>query len=54
MAMLADVEALPAPYSVSLVAVGAILAVGLAVGLVAALRPARRAARLDIVRAIEL
>jgi putative ABC transport system permease protein len=54
MAMLADAEALPAPYAVPPVAIGAILAVGIVVGLVASLRPARRAARLDIVQAIEV
>jgi putative ABC transport system permease protein len=54
MAMLAEVEGLPAPYVVPPGMVAAILAVGLAVGLVASLRPARRAARLDMVRAIEV
>jgi putative ABC transport system permease protein len=54
MAMLADAEGVPAVYAMPPAALGAILAVGLAVGLVASVRPARRAARLDIVEAVEV
>jgi putative ABC transport system permease protein len=54
MSMLADVEALPAPFVVPPGPVAAIAGVGLGVGLAASMRPARRAARLDIVRAIEV